>query len=257
MHGIYLMLIITLAISVLVYGLYIFTASGRKARYLLLLLPGLPLSALINILVKGPLATAVGDASGYGVAFAIGMPVLLMLFYALLAPVTEELIKISPLLVPQIRRMAQPQKLDALWTGFALGAGFGLGEAIYVAYQVGQAPAYAGIPWYMFTGFLIERFLVIFAHGAMTAVFTSFLFQGWGRALLGYLIAITLHFILNASVPLMQLGFIDGNLGSLFIVASVLALVLIFEVIRRVTRRRESRGEVLEGMTLEAEGEKE
>ncbi len=247
------MLFITLPVSLLVYGLYIYFGYRRDARYLLLLLPGLPLSALVNIAVKAPIGLAVGDVSGYGVGFAIGMPVLLLLFYALLAPVTEEAIKISPLLVPQIRRLARPGKLDALWTGFALGASFGLGEAIFLAIQFNTVPQYASTPWYLFTGFLIERFLTIYAHGVMTAIFTSFLFQGWGKALLGYLSAISMHFVVNAGAALLQVGIMDANTVFLLEIVTVMAFVVIFEMVRRRFKQMEPVEEITGEVVFDAD----
>lgn len=249
------MLFITLPVSILVFGLYIYFGYRRDARYLLLLLPGLPLSALINIVVKAPIGLAVGEASGYGLGFAIGMPFLLLMFYALLAPVTEEAIKISPLLVPAIRRLARPRKLDALWAGFALGISFGLGEAIYLAIQFNTVPQYADLPWYLFTGFLMERFLATFAHGVMTAIFTSFLFQSWGKALLGYLIAILMHFVLNAGAALLQMGLMDGNTVFLLLIVNVLVYLVIFETIRRRLIRREPLPETMENVVFDAEEE--
>lgn len=210
--------------------------SGRKPVYLVLIIPELILSALVNILVKSPLANLVGTASGYGVTFAIGMPIALLLFYAFLAPVTEEAIKVTPLLIPPVRRLADT-KLSALWVGFALGIGFGLGEVIYLALQVNSVPEYATLPWYYFTGFLIERIMAVFAHGVLTSIFVAAISYGlkWGIA--GYLVSVLLHFILNLGAALLPLGLIDQVDTLLLLVITVLAFWGIFEGLRRYLRR--------------------
>ena len=60
--GILPMAIVTLAISGLLWGGLVYLVSGRSARYLWVMLLGLPLSAAGNILIKGPLALGVAGA---------------------------------------------------------------------------------------------------------------------------------------------------------------------------------------------------
>lgn len=237
MSGMLIMTFITLVFGFLVWGGFLFLLSGRKPGYLVLILMGIPLSALVNILVKGPLAVWVGDQSGYGIAFAIGVPLWLLLFYAFLAPVTEEAIKVTPLLLPPLRRLID-SKIAALWAGFALGIGFGLGEVLYLGYSYSQVPDYATIPWYAFTGFLIERMLAVFAHGVLTSIFVAGMSHGVKWGLIAYLVSVGLHFILNLGAALLPMGLIDVATVWMLLIATVMVFAVIFEVLRRYLGRK-------------------
>src|SRR5439155_15052578 len=116
-------------------------------------------------------------------------PLWFIAFAFLLAPVFEEAIKVTPLLLPWVRKLVKGPD-SALWVGLALGIGFGLGEAAYLAYAIAQSPQYASTPWYEFTGYLSERLLVCFLHGVLTAVVVLGLQRGKGWAVLGYLAAV-------------------------------------------------------------------
>jgi hypothetical protein len=84
-------------------------------------------------------------------------------------------------------------------TGLALGLGFGLGEIGFVAWLLNHNPQLAALPWYIFTGFLIERILVCFLHGAITATAVWLWCRG---ARWGILVAMVLHYLLNSPIYL-------------------------------------------------------
>lgn len=229
---IYVMAAITLPLASILWGGLIYLLSGRQARYLLLLLPGLPLSAAVNLLVKLPISLGVNQGVGYLLTASppavqsftsAALPVIQLAILLLLAPLTEEAIKVSPLLLPPLRRWMDGPR-GALWVGSALGVSFGLGEAAYLAWAVAQNPLYALYPWYAFTGYLVERTIVCFAHGAITAVLVTGLWKGRWWALLGYGCAVILHTAINVPAVLIQVGWPIQSLG---LVSLLLPLVLL------------------------------
>lgn len=225
MAPIYIMAILT---TVAGGGLYVGLGvlMARRYRWLTwLVLVGLPLSALINLLVKKPVLQ--GLARTIGPSYPAGPPLWYWLFVLLLAPVTEEAIKAMPVLFPRIRRWAH-EAGTALWTGFFLGIGFGLGEIWFIAWSVASTPQYAGIPWWQFTGFLNERLLVTLVHGIMTAVFVTGIARGRGHGWLGYLYAVGLHSLTNVGALLYQMKLIPASLAGLWTLFPVIIMVLLF-----------------------------
>lgn len=108
------------------------------------------------------------------------------------APVGEELAKLWPLAIPWFRR--ELAKHEPARVGMALGLGFGLGEIWVVAWITTKSPAMSALPFWAFGGFLFERLLVCFMHGAFTATALRRWGKGFGWGLLG---AMTLHFVGN------------------------------------------------------------
>ena len=240
MAGIYVMAIITLLASAGLWGGLMYVMSGRNRRYLWLLLPGLPLSALVNVWIKRPLMIGVGQAAGIPPNMGLQTPLWFILFAFMLAPIFEEAIKVLPLLLPWVCRLLSGPAA-ALWVGMALGISFGLGEAAFLAYGVAQQPEYAGLPWYVFTGYLSERLLVCFLHGVMTAVLVTGLRRGAGRGVIGYLAAAGLHALLNVGALLFQFDLIPAWGAQLALLGSLILLAFVFERLRRgATRQAEA-----------------
>lgn len=236
MPGIYIMAAITLALSTLLWGGLVFLLSERSARYLWLLLLGLPLSAAVNLLVKRPLALTVAQMLDVRPTIDGTTPAAFLFFAFMLAPVFEEAIKVMPLLLPQVRAVMTSSNA-ALIAGLTLGIGFALGEVAYLAYAIAQSPEYAGLPWYYFTGFLSERILVVPMHGVMTALVVLGLHRGKGWILLGYFAAVAVHALLNVGALLLQLGLIPAWATQVLLVVSVAVVLLLFEVVRQRTVR--------------------
>jgi hypothetical protein len=223
------MAVVTLVASAALWIAVLWAYSGRTWRFVPLVAFGLPLSALVNLAVKGPLAEGVGARAGIDPGRGLDTPLWFLLFLFTLAPVFEEAIKVVPVVVPGVRRaMAGPG--GALWTGFALGIGFGLGEAAYLAWQVAASGAYEQYPWYAFTGFLGERFVVVYLHGFMTGLFLWM--AGRGKRVLGYLAAIGVHGLLNSGAMLYQLGLAPGWAAGAVMVGVLVAAVLVFDRVR-------------------------
>jgi PrsW family intramembrane metalloprotease len=230
------MLVFTLVASTALWVSMLWAYSGRTMRFVRLVPLGLPLSAAVNLLVKGPLGEGVGELAGIEPGLGTETPVWFLLFLFALAPVFEELAKAAPALLPVLRRSVRdPDK--AFWTGMALGIGFGLGEAAYLGWQIAASGAYEQYPWYAFTGFFGERLLVVFIHGFMTALFL--LIAARHRPVFGFLAAAAAHAVLNSGAMLFQLELVPEWVASLTLVATLTASVVLFERIRpKATRQR-------------------
>jgi hypothetical protein len=228
------MAIITLVASALLWGATLWAYSGRTWRFVWLMPLGLPLSAIVNLLVKGPLGEGVGGIAGIEPGLGLKTPVWFLLFLFALAPVFEELIKVVPSLIPSVRRHAGVPD-DAYWAGMALGMGFGLGEAAYLAWGIAASGAYEQYPWYTFTGYFGERLLVVFAHGFMTSLFMWLIARK--RPIAGFGVAAGTHALLNAGAMLYQLELLPAWVPSLWLVAVLIGCVVIFERIRPKTAR--------------------
>jgi hypothetical protein len=243
MPGIYIMGAITLVVSALVWGAVLYNASGRQKNFLWLLLPGLPLSWAVNLLVKAPLTVWVGQVSAAPMALNPAAPLWFKLYAAFLAPVTEEAVKLLPLvvlaLVLPLFGLAWPLLKDrrtALYAGLALGMSFGLGEVIYLAYAFGQAPQYAAYPWYYFGGFLTERLAVVFAHGALTAIAAAGLARGGWWAPAGFLAAVLGHAFVNLGALLIALQVISPAAAQIPFLLALIGLWLVFSRLRKAVQ---------------------
>ncbi len=126
---------------------------------------------------------------------------------------------------------------QALSAGLALGLGFGIGEAAYLAYGMALSPAYAGYAWYLFTGFMTERIFVSFGHGFMTSLAVQELHLGGRKAVLGYLGAVGLHALLNLGAMLMGLKLLPASLSSLMTYAVLTLALLVFQKNLRAGRK--------------------
>jgi len=236
MPGIYVMAVITLAASAGLWGGLVYFLSGRRSAYLWLILSGLPLSALVNLCVKKPLGLTVSAWAGIPPPWGPTSPVWFLTFLLLLSPVFEEPVKLLPLLFPSARRTLSG-KGAALWAGMALGIGYGLGEATYLAYGIARNPHFARMAWYLFTGYFGERLIVCFLHGVMTAVAVSGIRRGLGPGVLGVLAAMGLHGLINIGAALYQFKVIPLAATQLPFIASLILLVIIFEGLRRTASR--------------------
>jgi hypothetical protein len=197
-HQIYFTSAVTTVVSfLLIGGLLKWKASKEDHAFLLtLMLIELPMALAAFYLVRLPLLDAV-------VKFLAGDHVTLYGFLKnFYAPLTEEPSKLLPLLIPFFRRKITNDNF--VWAAMALGLGFGIGEIWLVAGFIAHAPAFAGMPWYMFTGFLNERFMVCIIHGGFTSVA---LWRLGNKFVPGVLGAMLLHFLGNFLIYLAGIGF--------------------------------------------------
>jgi hypothetical protein len=143
-------------------------------------------------------------------AIAWGLPSVvyatLGVFYA---PLIEEPSKLWLLLVPGFARRLT--KENAPRVGMAIGLGFGIGEAWFVASAISSDRGIADVPWYQFwtlQGYMVERFMTCIFHGAFTAAALRTIRQAPVRSIL---FAMALHFLGNFPLALADRNF--GGLG--------------------------------------------
>ena len=235
MPQIYIMAVITLAVSLLLWAGLTYLFSGHQKQYFWLLLLGLPLSAVANLLLKPQAIIAIGRAAHVQPGLGLAAPIWFLAIKVLVTPLVEEAIKVLPLLSRSAWRMVT-SRVNALWVGFMLGVSFGLGEAGFIAYAVAQNDVYDSLPWYAFTGFLNERIMACFVHGVLTAILVIGFQRGGRHILFGYLTAVGLHLFLNAPTVMYQVQWISHELYNISIVIPFIVLAVIFERMRRATR---------------------
>lgn len=197
MSGVLIAAILTAAAVILFYGMLIRMLSEPGDRRVLLIaavamLPMQPIAFFfLRVPLDGLLQGSIGTADPY--------PLLTTLY----APLTEEPAKWLVLLIPLVRRRLTPD--NAVPLALATGVGFGLGEIGFLARRLMEVPELAGMPFWNLGGFLLERFVVCFLHGAFLVFFFRRLALGrpsWPGALAG----MALHFALNFPIFLAGAG---------------------------------------------------
>lgn len=236
MPGIYEMAVLTISVTALLCITALNQLTGSDRRYYWLILAGLPLSLIVNRSIKTPVITSLAAWTGTPLKLTPEAPLWFVAAIWLNAPIFEEAIKLVPLIVPASRLFLQDAS-RALWAGLALGMGFGLGEAAYLAYGIAQSPAYNQLPWHMFTGFASERLIVTFAHGLMTCIALTGFYYGKRKALFGYLSAVGLHALINLGPILLALKLIPATVSSLGSYAVILGAFFIFQKQARTAQK--------------------
>ncbi len=231
LHGIYIAALMATGASVLLWGGLVYWLSKRKWKYLALMLITLPFSTIVNLLIKKPVYELLASSLNVSSELSVTMPLWFLLLVLFLSPITEEAIKLFPLVARRVRRMIDGS--SALWIGMAFGMGFGVGEIWYLAWGFSISPEFAGYPFYYFVGFIIERIAVVFIHGVMTAVAVTGFMEGRKRLLMGYVGAVLLHVMTNIGAMLYQLNFLDETFASLYLFLPILVAFFIFEHLRK------------------------
>lgn len=221
---------ITLALCVIVWGGFLYAFSGRDPWYFRLVALALPMSFVVNELVKKPIGLAIERA---GATSAGDFAWSTMIALLMLAPVFEEAIKASPVLVPAVRRRLTDRGAATL-VGFAVGVGFGMGEALFVGYKIAQDASMQAYPWYAFTGYMGERLIVCMYHGVMTAMFFVLARKGPAWGVIGYLAAAAMHAYLNAPILLLQQALIpEWAMSVHLLIATVGSALLLAKLLGR------------------------
>lgn len=232
MPGIY----VTAGLTIVVTGLLCIATlnssmkSGHRSAWFIL--AGLPLSFIVNRFIKTPIIVSIAAWTGIPLQLHPDTPLWFIGLIWLNAPIFEEAIKMLPAVL-RIRRKFRGDAFQALSSGLALGMGFGLGEAAYLAYGLAQVPAYNQLPWYMFAGFATERLIVTFAHGLMTSIAVLGLYYGRRNALSGYLTAVGLHALINLGPILLALKLIPSGIASMETYLAILVAFMVFQNHRR------------------------
>ncbi len=236
MPGIYVMA----GLTILVTGLLCMTALNSWTqpgyRFVWLILAGLPLSFIVNRFIKTPIIVNVATWTNIPLNINADVPLWFIGLIWLNAPIFEEVIKILPAVL-LVRQIFPGGASQVLMSGLALGMGFGLGEAAYVAYGIAQNPAYQQLPWYMFTGFASERLIITFAHGFMTSLVVLGIYYGKRNLLLGFLTAVGLHALINLGPIFLALKLIPSTISS---IASYLAILVAFIIFQNEKRKSET-----------------
>ncbi len=196
-HGLIVAGLVVALYALVVYGGLITARARRSDRALLvgLMLAALPLSAAAFYGVRAPLDALVRHLLG---ASSPLYPWVAITF----APLTEEPAKLLPLAIPFVwKRVRDGDSEGAAW---ALGAGFGAGEAIFLSILFAQrAP---DLTWYAFSGFMAERFQVAAIHGLMVSASVAGLTANPRAAAKGVALAMAMHLSLNLPILLARLG---------------------------------------------------
>jgi hypothetical protein len=227
MHGIYVAAGLTILVTA-VLGIATLNHLTKSDRhYYWLVIAGLPLSFIANKWIKIPFLTWLGNATGIPLKLGDD-PIWFILVIWLTAPVVEEAVKVMPLL-PGLSHGFLREASSALWAGLALGIGFGLGEAAYLAYGLAQSSEFNQLSWYLFTGFAIERFVVTFGHGFMTSNPTLGMHFGRHKFIFGYFLAVGLHALINLAPILLALKLIPASIAGVGSYLVILGAFLIFQ----------------------------
>ncbi|MBL8061728.1 MAG: hypothetical protein JNK32_01825 [Anaerolineales bacterium] len=246
MSGVYRMAVITIVLTAVLCIAFLNYLTHSSRRYYWLLLVALPFSFIVNHWVKTPLVIALATWAGIPLKLSLTMPLWFIAVILLNAPIFEEAIKLFPIALPASRKLMNDAP-GSLWTGLALGMSFGLGEAAYIAYGIAQSPEYNSLPWYVFTGYAMERLIVTFAHGFMTAIAAYGFYKGGSNILIGYLSAVGLHALINLGPVLMALKLTPASVSSAGSYAVILAAFLLFQRHTRTAKKASGQetGEVI------------
>lgn len=217
--GLLIAALITTVVSVAAIGFAIRMIAPPAPRWLLVLafLSALPAQPVAFYLIRQPLHELLLQWIGPG-----GLLTAISLLYA---PLIEEPAKWFSLALPSLRKHLTPQ--NAVAVALAVGLGFGTGEIWFIAERLARQPQLAALPFYAFQGFLAERLMVCFLHGAMIALVFKRFAEGkslWWAALIG----VALHFFLNFPVYLSQINLfrLGANVWGLLLFVYVLLFTL-------------------------------
>jgi hypothetical protein len=234
--GILIAALITTVLAIVVVGLLIRRLSKPEDRGVLFLafLFALPAQPIAFYYFRLPLHEILTGWLGAS-ALLTGIS----LFYA---PVLEEVAKWLALGVPSIRKAIKPENAVAI--ALAVGLGFGTGEIWFIAERLSRSPQLAALPFYFFNGFLTERLMVCFLHGAFIALFYKRYAEG-RNAQFAALLGVALHFLLNfpiylSSINLPRLG-ADVWGPALVIYVSLFTLAM-FVFVNRLTTDKVRKG---------------
>ena len=218
MHGIYLTAILTTGIAIAIFGplIHKLKMPANERLVWLAAVVALPLQPLAFYLVRVPLDHwIVGHLGSTSLTYQW-----LTSFYA---PLTEEPAKLIPLLIPAIRR--DISAVNFVRYALAIGVGFAIGEMWFIAERITHIPAFNGMPFYQFGGYVGERLMVCLFHSAFVSVA---LWQLGRRFALGFAGAATLHWLGN--FPILLMAWNVGGLGKTFwtVVIQVWLLFYVF-----------------------------
>ena len=140
-------------------------------------------------------------------------PVMYRLGTTLYAPITEEPAKWL-VLIPFFLAGKIKHENKAVWA-MCIGIGFGIGEIVFLSQRIAADPQTLTMPWYLSSGFMVERFMVSLIHSALVLIAVDALCS---RKLWGLILAPVVHFLVNLPIflsrqyPLDPMGVLWGQL---------------------------------------------
>jgi len=160
MPQIYIMAVITLAVSLALWGGLTYLFTGHQKQYFWLVLLGLP-QARLPISSLNHKRSIRGRPRGSSSTWpGLAAPLWFLAFKVLITPLIEEAIKNYAVALGPAWKMVTSRARPL--GGLHARVSFGLGEAVFIAYAVAQNDVYDSLPWYAFTGFLNERIMACF-----------------------------------------------------------------------------------------------
>ncbi len=199
MHGIWGATIVTTVLmgGAFAFVVWRFAPRPHAGALTVALLLQLPMCALAFYLVRQPIMDLLQPLVGNSPIYQWAK--------FLYAPLTEEPAKLWPALLPFFARRIDRSTLA--WYGLALGTGFAIGEAAFIAEIISRSPRFADYPWWNFGGFIGERIMVATFHSAMVAT----TLRGWrcwrGGMLAGLATAMLMHLLGNLPIGIFPLIF--------------------------------------------------
>lgn len=179
-----------------------------------------PLSAVINLSIKKQIGLTMCSLFNLDGSPKF-WPIWFLAIANLIAPLTEEAIKLLPVIFSEIRKSLQ-EKRQAFVYGMLLGTGFGIGEVWYLAYALTiSKPELVSGPFLNLIGFFSERIAAVIIHGLLTTI----VLLGFNRNFLkSYFIAVGFHYLVNIGPALYQKGLVSVILATIPVVISVIFL---------------------------------
>ena len=115
----------------------------------------------------------------------------------LYAPLTEEPAKWI-ILIPLFLAGKIGHENKGAWA-ICLGFGFGMGEIVFLAQRIASDPHTLTMPWYLSSGFIVERLMVCFIHSALVLLAADALCY---RKIWGMLLPLVIHWLVNFPIYL-------------------------------------------------------
>ena len=190
--------LITVVLAALISGavLWITAPEGELPPLGLCAVLTAPMCWIMLHLVRGPMDTALQSFAGSDV----WLPWLRSAW----APLTEEPVKLWPLLLPSVRNRVTRENFIRF--AIALGCGFAFGEVFTVAQLISErTPEVAAMPWYLLSGMISERLMTFCIHSGMTAIALG-VWKHRAGITVGLFLAMIAHFLANFPIVMARRG---------------------------------------------------
>ncbi len=219
LHGIYVTAAISSAIAFLLFGCVLrnLRLPANERLLWLAFIIALPLQPLAFYLVRVPL--------DHWLHWQLGATsTAYTLTKTIYAPLTEELAKLIPLVVPAITRDINSRNFVRY--AIAIGVGFAIGEMWFVAERIASEPSLSQLPFYQFGGYMGERMMTCVFHSAFVSI-GLWQLNKQSRFLFGFAGAVFMHWLTN--FPIFLMAWNVGGIGKEAWVIIIFSM-LVFEL---------------------------